>query len=162
MLLTRALSVLGIVTMAAVSTGAQDHHGSLERRGGEVMGFDQAETTHHFVLFTDGGAVDVSVKNPADTKNRDAIRSHLPHIAMMFGAGNFDAPILVHDSNDVPGTRTMAARRASIQYRYVETPAGGRVDIVTTDPESLSAVHDFLRFQIADHRTGDSTTVRKR
>ncbi len=162
MQLNRILSLLGIVTMAAVSTGAQGHHSSMDKRGGAVMGFDQTETTHRFILFADGGAVDVSVRNSSDTKNRDAVRSHLPHIAMMFGAGNFDAPMLVHDSKDVPGTRTMTARKATIQYRYVETPAGGRVDIVTTDPESLSAVHDFLRFQIADHRTGDSTMVRKR
>jgi hypothetical protein len=162
MLFSRIFSVFGIVTLAAVPTGAQDHHSSMQKRGSAVMGFDQEETTHHFNLFTDGGAIDVSVKNSADTKNRDAIRSHLPHIATMFAEGNFDAPMLVHDSKDVPGTKSMAARKATIQYRYVETPAGGRVDIVTSDPESLSAVHEFLRFQIADHHTGDPTTVRKR
>ena len=32
------------------------------------MGFDQARTTHHFLLFTDGGAIDVSVNDPVDTK----------------------------------------------------------------------------------------------
>jgi hypothetical protein len=36
------------------------------------------------------------------------------------------------------------------------------VDIVTTDAEALKAVHDFLRFQIADHKTGDPLTPRKR
>jgi hypothetical protein len=46
-------------------------------------------------------AIDVSVNDPADTKNRDAIRSHLPHITMMFGSGDFDAPMLVHDSKTV-------------------------------------------------------------
>jgi hypothetical protein len=162
MLLTRVLSLLGIMTMAAASVVAQDPHRSMDQRGAGVMGFDQTTTTHHFRLFTDGGAIEVSVKNQDDTKNRDAIRAHLPHIAMMFGEGNFTAPMLVHDSKDVPGTRTMADRKATIRYQYVETPSGGRVDIVTTDPESLRAVHDFLRFQITDHHTGDSTTVRKR
>jgi len=162
MLFTRVLYLLGIVTMAGVSTIAQDHHRSTDKRGAAVMGFDQTQTTHHFMLFTNGGAIEVSAKNASDTTNRDAIRSHLPHIAMMFGQGNFDAPMLVHDSKDVPGTRTMTDRKATIRYQYVETAAGGRVDIVTTDPQSLAAIHDFLRFQIADHRTGDSTTVRER
>ena len=63
----------------------QAHHGQADM----VMGFDQARTTHHFLLFDDGGAIDVGVKEPGDTKNRDAIRSHLPHIAMMFGEGDF-------------------------------------------------------------------------
>jgi hypothetical protein len=64
------------------------------------MGFDLRATTHHFLLFSDGGAVDVGVNDPADTANRDAIRGHLPHIAAMFAAGNFAAPMLVHDSTD--------------------------------------------------------------
>jgi hypothetical protein len=126
------------------------------------MGFDQARTTHHFLLFTDGGAINVSVNDPADTKNRDAIRSHLPHIAMMFGDGNFDAPMLVHDSTNVPGTTAMTARKGAIRFRYVETANGGRVNIVTADPDALAAVHTFLRFQIAEHKTGDRTTARKR
>ena len=126
------------------------------------MGFDQARTTHHFLLFGDGGAIDVSVKDPADTKNRDAIRSHLPHLAVMFGEGNFAAPMLVHDSANVPGTKTMAERKAAIRYQYVETATGGRVNILTSDPIALAAVHQFLKFQIVEHKTGDPATVRTR
>jgi hypothetical protein len=126
------------------------------------MGFDQERTTHHFWLFKDGGAIDVSVKDAGDTKNREAIRSHLPHIAMMFGSGNFEAPMLVHDSANVPGTKAMAAHKDAIRYEYAETPNGGRVSIVTTDREALDAVHAFLKYQIAEHKTGDPSTVRPR
>lgn len=126
------------------------------------MGFDQERTAHHFLLFTDGGAIDVGVKEPTDMKNRDAIRSHLPHIASMFGDGNFEAPMIVHDTKKVPGITVMAAKKSLIRYQYAETTTGGRVDIVTTDPEALAAVHAFLTFQIADHKTGDSTSVRTR
>ena len=126
------------------------------------MGFDQVRTTHHFLLFNDGGAIEVSVNDLADTKNRDAIRSHLPHIAMMFGEGNFDAPMLVHDSKHVPGTKAMTELKGVIRYQYVETATGGRVDVITSDPAALAAVHRFLKFQIAEHKTGDSTTVRTR
>jgi hypothetical protein len=126
------------------------------------MGFDQERTAHHFLLFKDGGAIDVSVKDSGDTKNREAIRSHLPHIAMMFGRGNFDAPMLVHDSANIPGTKVMAARKDTIRYQYAETSNGGRVAIVTSDPEALAAVHAFLNYQIAEHKTGDPLTVRPR
>ena len=104
----------------------------------------------------------MSVNDSTDTKDRDAIRSHLPHIAMMFGEGNFDAPMLVHDSTNVPGTKTIADRKAAIRYQYVEIATGGRVNIVTSDPAALAAVHQFLKFQIAEHKTGDPTTIRKR
>ncbi len=147
--------LLGTIVAGPVSLAAQD-------RAAMVMGFDQHRTAHHFLLFSDGGAIDVSVNDPGDTRNRDAIRSHLPHIATMFGAGNFDAPMLVHDSANVPGTKVMAERKAAIRYRYTDTPQGGRVTIVTTDPQALAAVHAFLTFQIAEHKTGDPPTVRTR
>ena len=127
-----------------------------------VMGFDQGRTAHHFWLFPDGGAIDVGVTDPADAKNREAIQSHLSHIAMMFGSGDFTAPMLVHDSASVPGTKIMAERKAAIRFQYVETPTGGRVNIVTTDGSALAGVHEFLRYQIAEHKTGDQTTVRMR
>src|SRR4051794_13861137 len=124
-----------------------------------VMGFDQDRTAHHFSLYEDGGAIEVVTKDAHDTADRDGIRAHLPHIATMFGGGNFDAPMLVHDTKDVPGIDVLAARRDHVTYRYHETPNGGRVEITTTDPAALAAVHDFLRYQIREHHTGDRDTV---
>jgi hypothetical protein len=140
----------------------QDPHQAMNDRGAMAMGFDQDKTTHHFYLYEDGGAIAIVANDPTDTKNRDAIRSHLPHISMMFGDGDFDVPMLVHDSVNVPGTKVMAARKGAITYRYVETPMGGRVDIVTTDKDAVAAVHDFLKYQITEHKTGDPLTTSKR
>ena len=136
--------------------GPQSHHAAM------AMGFDQDKTAHHFYLYEDGGAIDVTVKDAADTKNRDAIRSHLPHIATMFGQGNFETPMLVHDTKNVPGVAALSKFKDAIKYTFAETPAGGRVDIVTTNRDALAAVHEFLTFQIRDHKTGDPVTVRKR
>jgi hypothetical protein len=162
MRLVPVLCLLGSLSIPVSLAARQDHHGSGDQRGAMAMGFDQARTTHHFLLFNDGGAIEVSVTDPADTKNREAIRSHLAHIAMMFGEGNFDAPMLVHDSTNVPGTKAMTQRKAAIRYQYVETVKGGGVDILTSDRAALAAVHQFLKFQIAEHKTGDPTTVRAR
>jgi len=140
---------------------AQNPHGSAHDRGATVMGFDQTATRHHFSLFADGGAIAVDT-NTKDTKERDAIRAHLSHIAVMFGTGNFDAPMLVHDTKDVPGIAVLGERHGAVTYRYADTPAGGRIDIVTTDPAALSALHDFLRYQIREHKTGDAVTVTPR
>jgi len=108
----------------------QDPHQTMNDRGAMVMGFDQDKTAHHFYLYEDGGAIDIAVKDPADTKNRDAIRAHLPHIAMMFGTGDFDAPMLVHDSKDVPGTAVLAKQngqgRLSVPRHRDGRPCGHR------------------------------------
>ena len=153
--LTLALTILAAATLGAQTPSPHGQHANA------AMGFDQAKTTHHFYLYEDGGAIDVSVKDRTDKTNLDAIRAHLPHIAQMFAAGNFDTPMLVHQRK-VPGTDAMAKARAAIAYAYKETPQGGRVEITTTDAAALDAVHSFLKFQIADHKTGDSPAVRKR
>ena len=132
-------------------------HPPAAHRGEAVMGFDQDKTEHHFYLYPDGGAIEVGVKDAKDAADLDGIRSHLPHIAMMFGQGDFDAPMLVHDTKDVPGIDVLSARHDRVAYRYTQTPAGGRVDITTSDAEALSALHEFLRYQIREHKTGDST-----
>ena len=155
-------TVLFVLLLGSGQQAPPDPHTQMNHRGAQVMGFDQEKTAHHFLLFEDGGAIEVSVKDKSDSKNRDAIRAHLPHIAHTFGQGSFDAPMLVHDSKNVPGTADLSRLKDRVRYRYVETGSGGRVDIVTTDTEALKAVHAFLKFQITDHKTGDSLTVGKR
>jgi len=59
-----------------------------------AMGFSHEKKTHHFRLFSDGGAIEVTVNSPQDTESRDQIRKHLGHIAQMFSNGIFDAPML--------------------------------------------------------------------
>lgn len=154
-----------LLTLLQASAGHQaiapSGHQAVNERGAHVMGFDQDKTTHSFRLHPDGGAVDISVKDRGDAANRNAIRSHLPHIAQMFGLGNFEAPMLIH-ATKVPGTEQMAALKNRIRFVYVETAGGGRLDIFTTDADALRAIHEFMRFQIADHKTGDTTAVTRR
>ena len=152
------LLLLSLTLQAATGHSLDDQ---VKQRGAHVMGFDQDATVHHFRLHPDGGAIDIAAKDAADSANRDAIRSHLPHITEMFADGNFSAPMLIHDTN-VPGTDRMRELKNQLRFVYVETAGGARVDIFTSDAAALKAVHEFLRFQIADHRTGDSTTVTKR
>jgi hypothetical protein len=52
----------------------------------------------------------------------------------------------------------MQAKHAAISYLYQSTPDGGRVLMRTRDPQALEAIHQFLKFQIEEHRTGDPTT----
>ena len=157
------LSVVSIALASSMMLVAQQasHPTSLDERGAHVMGFDQQMTTHHFYLYPDGGAIDVAANDPNDQTDINAARAHLPHIAKMFGDGDFSAPVLVHATN-VPGTADLARLKDRLSYRYEETQRGGRVNILTTDREALAALHIFLRFQIADHATGDAKDVRPR
>ncbi len=149
------LALLTLLLFAA----PQDHsHTDVDKRGDHVMGFSHEKTTHHFLLFKDGGAIQVAANDVADTASRDQIRSHLRHIATMFAAGNFQAPMLVHGKN-VPGTAVMTERREQIRFRLEEIERGAKVRIETSDPKALAAAHEFLRFQISDHGTKDTGKV---
>ena len=145
--------------MAAAAGGdAHSHDSDLKARGDRHMGFSQEATTHHFVLAADGGAVEVTANDPADEPTIARVRQHLRHIAAAFAAGDFAIPEAVH-GQPPPGSAAMDAAGEGIAYGYSDLPAGGRVRITARNDAALAAVHEFLRFQIADHGTGDPTSV---
>ena len=118
------------------------------------MGFSHEKTTHHFLRRTDGGLIAIEANDPMDTESRDEIRQHLTHIAGMFSAGDFEAPMFIHDQVP-PGVPVMERLKTQITYKFELLEHGGQVRIVTKKPEAVKAVHEFLRFQITDHKTGD-------
>jgi hypothetical protein len=137
---------------------ASQHQADVEKHGDEAMGFPHDKTTHHFRLYSDGGAIEVTVNDSKDSQNVQAIRSHLTHIATMFSNGEFSIPMFVHDQVP-PGVPVLKEKRTEISYTFEELPSGGTVRIKTTNPDALKAIHDFLRFQIEDHHTGDTTEI---
>jgi hypothetical protein len=149
------------IQQAAPPPASQDaHHQGVNDRGDQMMGFSHDKATHHFSLYTDGGAIEVKANDAADTATRDQIRMHFTHIAKMFTNGDFNIPMLVHQQNP-PGADVMKRLKDQITYRFEETPQGGRIRITATNAEAVSAIHKFLVFQIKDHETGDSTAVTK-
>ncbi len=154
-----ALCLTAAVALPSAARAQEAHscHASeVDARGNEVMGFDHVKTTHHFLLTASGGVIDVSANDPADTASRDAIRSHLSHIASKFAEGDFEAPMLIH-GRVPPGVPEMKRDRKKIRWAYEETPAGGKLVASSKDAGTITAIHEFLRFQIEDHRTGDPT-----
>jgi len=131
------------------------HEAVVQNHGDQAMGFPHDKTTHHFRILSDGGSIEVTANNPNDIANTTAIRSHLTHIAGMFNNGDFSTPMFIHDGLP-PGVTTMKLVKSAIRYSYEEIPAGGRVRIKSDDPVAVAAIHDFLRFQITEHRTGDN------
>ena len=119
--------------------------------GERALGFDQ-KTVYHFKLLPDGCAIEITVNGPADVA---AIRQQVTNIAAMFGQGKFEVSTVTRGQNP-PGVDRMSQLKSDISYASENLPAGGRVRITTTSLEARNAVHDFLRFQIQEHRTGDS------
>ena len=130
----------------------------LRKRGAAAMGFDQDKTTHHFRLFDTGGAIEVVANDPADLDVVGQVRAHLKEISSAFAAGDFGKPLATHNEMP-PGVPTMQERKDALTFQYEEMVAGGRVRITASDATAKDAVHEFLRYQIREHATGDPLTV---
>lgn len=137
-----------------------DGMGEMTERGDQAMGFSQQWTTHHFRMLNDGGVIEVEANEPQDAASRDQIRMHLQQIARMFSEGNFDTPMFIH-AQTPPGVPVMQRLKNELKYEFEKTERGGRVRITTSKAEALAAVHEFLRFQIKEHQTGDPLEWKK-
>jgi hypothetical protein len=124
---------------------------ALQARGAAVMGVDQYSSTHRFESLADGGRIALQ-RDVDDSAGVRTIREHLQAVARQFAGGDFSASATVH-ARTVPGTAAMRARRRYIRYEVRPLPRGGELRITTRDPVALGAVHEFLAFQRADHRT---------
>lgn len=141
------------ISVHAIQSRADHHH--TDERGEAGMGFSRTTTSHHFLIQTGGGAIQVAVRDPKDTVGRDHIRRHLKHIAEAFTKSDFEIPMFVHDATPA-GVPEMKRMRQIITYSFEETPNGGQVVIRTPNIQALAAIHKFLRYQIEEHQTGDS------
>ena len=139
----------------------QDHskHGEMEKRGDQGMGFAQGKITHHFLLRKDGGAIQVTANSADDKTSMEEIQMHLHHIAQAFKSGDFNIPMFVHDQTP-PGVATMKKLKNQIKYKYEPAEKGGQVVISSVNAEAVTAIHDFLKFQITEHKTGDALEVK--
>ena len=162
--MTRTLPAFFLIAACAAWAqhgGHEDHHRGVDRRGDQVMGFSHEKTRHHFLLHADGGTIQVEAITKDDTASREQIRGHLRHIAQMFSEGNFKAPMLIH-AQTPPGVPVLQRLKEQVKYEFKTLDRGGAVEIRTENREALNALHEFLRFQIVDHRTGDPGTVAPR
>jgi hypothetical protein len=153
----RTLFTTACLLFASMSVATGDQH---HPPAAGAMGFDQDKTIHHFRLLSTGGSIDVEVKDRADHGNLHAIHTHLQDLAADFSKGVFDKPFITH-GQEAPGTATMRALKDRLEYVFEATETGGRVRISTRDAEARAAVHEFLRYQIREHRTGDPLTVER-
>src|SRR5688500_7939234 len=111
--------------------------------GPHPLAFDQAKAIHHFYLHEDGGLIEITAKDGKDKKAVGEIRQHLNAVMKMFAEGH------------VPASPAMQRLRDRIKYEYEDVSGGGRLKISTRHVRALSGVHEFLRLQITELKTGD-------
>ena len=132
----------------------QHQQSALDQRGETVMGFSQEKANHHFLLEENGGIISVEANDSSDGDTISAIQMHLSMVAKSFAKGDFQMAHAIH-LQDPPGSQMMRELKDEIRYEYQKTERGARVKIATNSADAISAIHEFLRFQIQEHHTGD-------
>lgn len=101
-----------------------------------------------------GEAFEIHANAAGDVKTRAQIVAHLETIARQFKQGDFGIPIETHAG--IPeGVGGMQRLKEHITYVFEPTASGGRLMITAHEGDALAAVHEFFRYQIREHRTGD-------
>ena len=134
-----------------------EHGAGVDHRH-DSLGMSHEASRHNFRLYANGGAIELRATKEGDDETIQAIRDHLRDVVKQFERGEFGTPQFVH-GHSPDGIETMAKRKNAIDWKYEDLPEGGRIRIRTADTVSLAAVHDFLKFQVIEHRTGDKGVV---
>jgi predicted aspartyl protease len=85
------------------------------------------------LLDTEGGAIELRVEHPKDTQTRDALRQQLQE-QVRTGVAS-ETPAMQQHGNE-------------IQYRYENTPLGGKIHIIAKNREAVQAVREFLHLEM--------------
>jgi hypothetical protein len=145
------LALLTCAAPAAAQQNPHQHQADMDHRGHQAMGFDQSKSRHTFTTNDRGGTIEAVAVDARDTTTIGQIRSHMREIAKLFKNGDFSKPLFIHAQNP-PGADAMKTRRADIDYRVEDLPAGARIIVSSADPGAIAAIHAFLRFQQNEHK----------
>ncbi|MBA3405429.1 MAG: hypothetical protein H0U13_12210 [Gemmatimonadaceae bacterium] len=141
----------GAIPTPVTSANADSVFNAMDHRHGDVVGVDPMALAHRFETLPEGGNI-VLERGEHDDFGISQIRLHLLKISRSFKRGDFAIPGFIH-TQTVPGADMMAEKSGKIDYIVEDLPHGGAIHIRTSDPDALRAVHSFIAFQIAEHRT---------
>jgi hypothetical protein len=119
-------------------------------RGNMAMGFNQSKIMHHFIATPTGGEIMIVALNSTDNNTIRQVRNHIMDIQKDFSEGNFTKPFFIH-AQEVPGTKLMTERKDLITYDIMQINNGSILLLTTDDQQLISAIHQFIAFQSAQH-----------
>ena len=124
----------------------------------DTFGMSHDTSHHNFRLLKDGGAIELRANDANDTATVVVIRKHLREVEESFAKNDFSTPAFVH-GHAPDGVAEMKRLARRIRYQYEDVDSGGRIRMTSTDPKALAAIHDFMKFQVNEHRTTDSGEI---
>ena len=158
----RSICLLASLSLLAVAISAQEPpkpfvDPTLLSRVTKVSGFDNERVNRHFYVLKNGGAVEITVKDPNDEATIKAIQAHLKKESDLWTKGNFETLTTVY-GRPPEGAAQLKKLRDEVTYAVVAEENGAVIRMFTVNQSAKSAIHDYLKFQIDQLKTGDPTS----
>ncbi len=159
----RKLALASGLTLALVMTMASQTQPprafvdpALLTRINKVVGFDSERVQRHFYVLKNGGAIEVLANDANDAATIKAIQSYLKKESELYTKGNFEnASAMYGKAPD--GTITLKKLRDDVSFVMVPEENGAVLRMLTVNPQAKNAIHDYLKYQIDQLKTGDPT-----
>jgi hypothetical protein len=105
-----------------------------------------------------GGVIEFSAKDPADSASIAAVQKYLETQKDLFEKGKTEADADVHGKvpDGIPGLKKL---RNEITFFAMKTESGAVLRMFTVNEQARQAIQDFVKFQINEHKTGDPLVV---
>jgi hypothetical protein len=159
---TLCLAVVFLVFTALASsqsaTPAADPFQDMNARFSRLLGVSLDKIKLHYYIVKNGGVVDISAKDPNDSSTIAAIQKYLQNQKDLWEKGKESAVTAVHE-RPPESAATMRRLRNEITFYMAKTDTGGDLRMFSINDQARLAIQDYMRFEIAEHRTGDSTTA---
>ena len=129
------------------------------QRKTDVAANGEDSASYQFVVTRSGGLIRLTVDDPDNAEAAGRAQIDLREAAAQYARGEFSGEPATHGLTP-PGTPQMRQLRNRIIYTEHAIQDGAELIISSTDARAVTAIHQFLEFQIREHQSGDWTAIR--
>ncbi len=159
----RAISILIALLLLTAVAAAQsaplpDPEQEMNARFSKAVGVSLDKFILHYYLVKNGGVVELAAKDPGDAATVAAIQKYLQSQRELWEKGKETVVTEIHGTFPEPAA-TMRKLRNEITFYMAKTDNGGVLRMFSINDQARAAIQDYLKFEITQHKTGDSPTI---
>ena len=150
-------ALLITVMLASAQTAMADPTQEMNARFSKALGAGLDKVALHFYLVKNGGVIELASKDPNDTGTIEAIRKYLQSQKDLWEKGK--DPVTEVHAKAPESANLMRKLRNDITFYTAKTDTGAVLRMFSINEQARDAIQDYLKFEITEHKTGDSPTI---
>jgi len=150
-------ALLITVMLASAQTAMADPTQEMNARFSKALGAGLDKVALHFYLVKNGGVIELASKDPNDTGTIEAIRKYLQSQKDLWEKGK--DPVTEVHAKAPESANLMRKLRNDITFYAAKTDTGAVLRMFSINEQARDAIQDYLKFEITEHKTGDSPTI---